>query len=81
MLTSHFFLCRVNVFSRQRAYYDCRRSPIQTAYIVKNLNGLAKTRILIIDDKKSIRYAVTAAANVLRYYDMHFAEDGVIGIE
>ncbi len=40
-----------------------------------------KTRILVIDDEESIRYAVDAGLDFLGDYDVHFAEDGVKGIE
>ncbi|MBT4125543.1 MAG: response regulator [Chloroflexi bacterium] len=41
----------------------------------------AKTRILVIDDEESIRYAVDAGLDFLGDYDVHFAEDGAKGIE
>ncbi|MBN4064548.1 response regulator [Dehalococcoides mccartyi] len=41
----------------------------------------AKTRILVIDDEESIRYAVDAGLEFLGDYDVHFAEDGKQGIE
>ncbi len=40
-----------------------------------------KTRILVIDDEESIRYAVDAGLDFLGDYDVHFAEDGIQGIE
>ena len=36
-----------------------------------------KTRILVIDDEESIRYAVDAGLDFLGDFDVHFAEDGV----
>ena len=45
------------------------------------MNELAKTRILVIDDEESIRYAVDAGLDFLGDYDVHFAEDGLKGIE
>ena len=41
----------------------------------------AKTRILVIDDEESVRYAVDAGLDFLGDYDVHFAEDGAQGIE
>ena len=41
----------------------------------------AKTRILVIDDEESIRYAVDAGLEFLGDFDVHFAEDGLQGIE
>ena len=41
----------------------------------------AKTRILVIDDEESIRYAVDAGLEYLGDFDVHFAEDGMAGIE
>lgn len=41
----------------------------------------AKTRILVIDDEESIRYAVDAGLEFLGDFDVHFAEDGLAGIE
>ncbi len=41
----------------------------------------AKTRILVIDDEESIRYAVDAGLEFLGDYDVHFAKDGKAGIE
>ena len=70
-----FPLRRVTAYSRARAYCHCSRSPIQTAYIVEKSNELAKTRVLVIDDEESIRYAVDAGLNFLGEYDVHFAED------
>ena len=73
-----FPLRRVTAYSRARAYCHCSRSPIQTAYIVKKLNGLAKTRILVIGDEKSIQHAVDVEVNFLGNYDVYFAEDRVL---
>jgi CheY-like chemotaxis protein len=44
------------------------------------LNEQVKTRILVIDDEESIRYAVDAGLDFLGDFDVHFAEDGVKGI-
>ncbi|MCZ6617312.1 MAG: hypothetical protein O7E57_04190, partial [Gammaproteobacteria bacterium] len=41
----------------------------------------AKTRILVIDDDESIRYAVDAGLEYLGDFDVHFADDGITGIE
>ncbi len=41
----------------------------------------AKTRILVIDDEESIRYAVDAGLEFLGDYDVHFAEDGIQAIQ
>ena len=49
--------------------------------MVRILNELAKTRILVIDDEESIRYAVDAGLEYLGDFDVHFAEDGLKGIE
>ena len=49
--------------------------------MVRILNELAKTRILVIDDEESIRYAVYAGLEYLGDFDVHFAEDGLKGIE
>ncbi|HIF71452.1 MAG TPA: response regulator [Dehalococcoidia bacterium] len=38
-------------------------------------------RILVIDDEKSIRYPVDAGLDFLGDFDVHFAEDGIKGIE
>ncbi len=40
-----------------------------------------KTRILVIDDEESIRYAVDAGLDFLGDFDVHFAKDGIAGIE
>ena len=45
------------------------------------MNEQAKTRILVIDDEESIRYAVDAGLDFLGDFDVHFAEDGAKGIE
>lgn len=45
------------------------------------MNEQAKTRILVIDDEESIRYAVDAGLDFLGDFDVHFAEDGAQGIE
>jgi CheY-like chemotaxis protein len=45
------------------------------------LTEQAKTRILVIDDEESIRYAVDAGLEFLGDYDVHFARDGKTGIE
>ena len=45
------------------------------------MGELAKTRILVIDDEESIRYAVDAGLEFLGDFDVHFAEDGLQGIE
>lgn len=50
-------------------------------YSVNQLTEPVKTRILVIDDEESIRYAVDAGLDFLGDYDVHFAEDGVKGIE
>jgi CheY-like chemotaxis protein len=44
------------------------------------LNEQVKTRILVIDDEESIRYAVDAGLDFLGDFDVHFAEDGIKGI-
>jgi CheY-like chemotaxis protein len=49
--------------------------------MVRILNELGKTRILVIDDEESIRYAVYAGLEYLGDFDVHFAEDGLKGIE
>lgn len=41
----------------------------------------AKTRILVIDDEESIRFAVDAGLEFLGDYDVHFAKDGTQAIE
>ena len=41
----------------------------------------AKTRILVIGDEESIRYAVDAGLEFLGDYDVHFARDSKTGIE
>jgi CheY-like chemotaxis protein len=41
------------------------------------LNELAKTRILVIDDGESIRYAVDAGFEYIGDFDVQFAEDGI----
>ena len=71
---------RVTVYSRARAYYDCRRSPIQPAYIVEKLNEPVKARVLVIDEEESSRYAVGAGLDFLDDYDVHFLEYGLKGI-
>lgn len=45
------------------------------------MNERAKTRILVIDDEESIRYAVDAGLEFLGDFDVHFAVDGIAGIE
>jgi two-component system chemotaxis response regulator CheY len=45
------------------------------------LTESAKTRILVIDDEESVRYAVDAGLDFLGDYDVHFAVDGLTGIE
>jgi CheY-like chemotaxis protein len=45
------------------------------------LTEQAKTRILVIDDEESIRYAVDAGLEFIGDFDVHFAEDGLAGIE
>ena len=49
--------------------------------MVRILNELAKTRILVIDDGESIRYAVDAGFEYIGDFDVHFAEDGLNGID
>ena len=78
MPTSDFFLRRFTVYSRAPTYCDCRRSPIQTAYIVKKLNGLAKTRFFVIGDKKSIQHTVDVEVNFLGNYEVYFEEDRIL---
>jgi len=45
------------------------------------LSESAKTRIFVIDDEESIRYAVGAGLEFLGDYDVHFAEDSLKAIE
>jgi CheY-like chemotaxis protein len=45
------------------------------------LTESAKTRILVIDDEESVRYAIDAGLKFLGDYDVHFAEDGAQAIE
>ena len=45
------------------------------------MNEQVKTRILVIDDEESVRYAVDAGLDFLGDYDVHFAADGIAGIE
>jgi len=56
-------------------------SALHPDYSVDQLSELAKTRILVIDDEESIRYAVDAGLDFIGDFDVHFAEDGVKGIE
>ena len=49
--------------------------------MVRILNELAKTRILVIDDGESIRYAVDAGFEYIGDFDVQFAEDGINGIK
>ena len=42
---------------------------------------MAKTRILVIDDGESIRYAVDAGFEYIGDFDVQFAEDGINGIK
>jgi two-component system response regulator RpaA len=50
-------------------------------YSAAHLNEKAKTRILVIDDEESIRYAVDAGLEFLGDFDVNFAEDGIKGIQ
>ena len=45
--------------------------------MVRILNEFAKTRILVIDDGESIRYAVDAGFEYIGDFDVQFAEDGI----
>lgn len=56
-------------------------ADLQPQYNVEQLSEPGKTRILVIDDEESIRYAVDAGLEFLGDYDVHFAEDGVEAIE
>ena len=56
-------------------------SALHPDYSVDQLSELPKTRILVIDDEESIRYAVDAGLDFIGDFDVHFAEDGVKGIE
>ena len=58
-----------------------RFSTTYSHYILVQLNEQAKTRILVIDDEESIRYAIDAGLEHLGDYDVHFADDGSSGIE
>ena len=49
--------------------------------MVRILNEFAKTRILVIDDGESIRYAVDAGFEYIGDFDVQFAEDGINGIK
>jgi CheY-like chemotaxis protein len=58
-----------------------RNGAIRADYSARQLTESAKTRILVIDDEESIRYAVDAGLEFLGDYDVHFADDGNKGIE
>tara|TARA_B100000809_G_C15050618_1_gene498815 strand:- start:236 stop:595 length:360 start_codon:yes stop_codon:yes gene_type:complete len=50
-------------------------------YSVILLNEQTKTRILVIDNEESVRYAVDAVLEFLGDYEVNFAEDGIQGIQ
>ena len=54
---------------------------LQPQYSVDQLSEPAKTRIFVIDDEESSRYAVDAGLKFLGDYDVHFAEDGITAIK
>ena len=56
-------------------------ADLQPQYSVEQLSEPAKTRILVIDDEESIRYAVDAGLEFLGDFDVHFAAGGLKAIE
>ena len=66
-----------------RAHPELAIFPIVTYphYSVILLNEQTNTRILVIDDEESIRYAVDAGLEFLGDYEVNFAEDGIQGIQ